>query len=186
MMLFGRIEATLAGLSYELDRGHWSAIYAGMRPYFRTLRDVLRYANAVRSPAKHLIAELDVADILGLEALRIFEPACWERIDELSEPLTKPGDQYLDNRERDAADERIRSLVGGAARPDQVHELLRALFPVTERALGRSSYGSDFMSSWRRRGRVAHAENLRTYLGRQVTATGRLPHPRCRGSRRSA
>jgi hypothetical protein len=171
-LLFGRIEAALAGLSYELDREHWSPVFMGMRPYFRTLRDVLRYANAVRSPAKHLIGELDVADILGLEALRIFEPATWNRIDELAEPLTKPGDQYLVSQDRDAADEQIRSLLPGAARPDQVRELLCSLFPFSQRALGRSNYGSDFMGAWRRRGRVAHVENLRVYLGRQVSAKG--------------
>lgn len=171
-LLSGRIEAALAGLSYELDREHWSLVYMGMRPFFRTLRDVLRYCNAVRSPAKHLVAELDVVDILGLEALRIFEPSVWERIDELAEPLTAPGDQYLINRDRDAADERIRTVVEQAGHPDQVRDLLQALFPVSGRALGRSNYGSDFMSTWRRRGRVAHIENLRVYLSRQVTAKG--------------
>jgi hypothetical protein len=58
-LLSGRIEAALAGLSYELDREQWSSVYMGMRPFFRTLRDVLRYCNAVRSPARHLVAELD-------------------------------------------------------------------------------------------------------------------------------
>lgn len=171
-LLFGRIEGALAGLSYELDREHWSTIYMGMRPYFRTLRDVLRYANAVRSPAKGLVAELDVADILGLEALRIFEPVVWESIDELAEPLTTPGDQYFVSTDRDAADEQIRCLPTDAARPDQVRDLLRGLFPVTQRALGQSNYGSDFMGAWRRTGRVAHVENLRVYLARQVSAKG--------------
>jgi len=134
MLLFGRIEGALAGLSYELDREHWSAIYIGMRPYFRTMRDVLRYANAVRSPATGLVAELDVADILGLEALRIFEPTVWGRIDELAEALTKP-DQYFVNTDRDAADEQIRSLLTVAARPDHVRDLLRGLFPMTQRPL---------------------------------------------------
>jgi hypothetical protein len=49
---------------------------------------------------------------------------------------------------------------------------LRALFPVSERAIGRSYHGSSVMSTWRRRGRVAHIENLRVYLARQVTAKG--------------
>ena len=171
-LLLGRIEGALAGLFYELDRAHWSSIYMGLRSYFRTLRDVLRYANAVRSPAKGLVGELDVADILGLEALRIFEPGVWGRIDELAEPLTKPGDQYFVSTDRDAADEQIRRLPADAARPDQVRDLLRVLFPVAQRAPGQSSYGSDFTGSWRRRGRVAHIENLRVYLGRQVGATG--------------
>jgi predicted KAP-like P-loop ATPase len=154
-LLLGRVEGALAGLSYELDRGHWSSIYMGSQPYFRTLRDVLRYANAVRSPAKGLVAELDIADILGLEALRIFEPRVWGRIDELAEPLTKPDDQYFVSTDRDA-DEQIRRLPADAARPDQVRDLLRVLFPAAQRALGQSSYGSDFMGVWRRRGRVAH------------------------------
>jgi hypothetical protein len=172
LLLLGRLESALAGLSYELDREHWSSIYTGIRPYFRTMRDVLRWVNAVRSPVRGLVAELDVADILGLEALRIFEPAVWERIDGLAEALTKPGDHYFVNTDRDAADEQVRGLLPVAARPEQARDLLRGLFPVAQRALGRSNYGSDFMGAWRRQGRVAHIENLRVYLARQVSAKG--------------
>jgi hypothetical protein len=64
-------------------------------------------------------------------------------------------DAYPANlQDRDAADERIRDLADGAVRPEQVRHLLRALVPISERALGRSNYGSDFMSAWRRSGRV--------------------------------
>jgi predicted KAP-like P-loop ATPase len=171
-LLLQRLTGTLAGVEYQLDQEHWSSMYLGMRPYFRTLRDVVRYCNATRAPARHLVGELDVADILGLEALRIFEPSVWESIDDLAEPLTQPRDQYLLEQEREGADEQLRALPDGATRPDQVHDLLRTLFPVAQRVLGRSNYGSDWMSSWRRQGRVAHVENLRVYLARQVTTSG--------------
>jgi predicted KAP-like P-loop ATPase len=185
-LLLGRIDAALAGLSYELDREHWSSVYMGMRPYFRTLRDVLRYANAVRSPAKHLVAELDVADILGLEALRIFEPATWNRIDELAEPLTKPSDQYLVNHDRDAVDEQIRDLAESAARLGQVRELLRALFPVSQRALGRSNYGSDFMGGVATEGSSGPRREPPRLFGQTGQRKGRPPRPRCRGGGRAA
>jgi hypothetical protein len=171
-LLFARLDAALDGVQVELDADHWSAVYSAIRPYFRTLRDVVRYANATRSPVRQLISELDPADILGLEALRMFESAVWTRIEGLAEALTNPSGSYFIDRDREKADELIRAARDRAEHHDRVSDLLLALFPISGRALGGSNYGSDWMASWRRRGRVAHIENLRVYLARQVSSSG--------------
>lgn len=169
-LVLRRLEETLRDVAYEIEVEHWSAVYSAIRGYFRTMRDVLRYCNAVRAPAEHLIADIDIADILGLEALRLFEPAVWERLSSLARGLTSTYDSYILDSERTADEERIKVLIEDARDQKAVNELLPVLFPAVARIFRGSMFGSDFQADWRRRGRVAHLDVLRIYLSRHVAS----------------
>jgi predicted KAP-like P-loop ATPase len=167
-LVLSRLEESLEGVEYEIDREHWSRVYDAIRDNFKTLRDVLRYCNAVRAPVRHLSPEVTAADIFGLEALRMFEANVWEQLPLLSPALTATSDSYMLDADRKADEEKIKALVGLAANRKAVEQLLAVLFPAISRLFGGSGFGSDWQGEWRRSGRVAHADVLRTYLTRQV------------------
>lgn len=167
-LVLRKLEAALDGVAYDIDIEHWSTVYPAVRGYFRTMRDVLRYANAIRAPARHLITDVDVADIIGLEALRHFEPAIWARLAPLARALTSTPDSYLLDSERTADEELVKALASDASDANAVNELLPALFPAAARLFRRQAFGSSFSSDWRRKGRVAHPDVFRIYLSRQV------------------
>jgi hypothetical protein len=64
------LEESLSRALGELDPGDLDAI----GPFFRNMRDVRLYANSVPATVRLAGGELAVGDLLGLEALRTFEP----------------------------------------------------------------------------------------------------------------
>jgi predicted KAP-like P-loop ATPase len=87
-MLLERIDAALRSIKYRLNQQHWSRLYLVFRRYFRTPRDVSRYCNHVRAPMWLLAGEIEAADVLALEALRLFEPDFWTELPYLITELT--------------------------------------------------------------------------------------------------
>ncbi len=171
-MLLKRISERLEGISYRLDQQHWSALYLSFRQYLKTPRDISRYCNHLRGPMVLLSSEVDAADILALEALRLFDRSVWTELPNVIEVLTSVSER-LDPFKRtpeDAAD-RLKEIVDKASRPDTAREVLRELFPYAGRHLGGSNYGSGYESTWRRQLRVAHAAVFQVYLSKQIQPT---------------
>jgi hypothetical protein len=59
-----------------------------VRGYFITTREIVRYCNQVRGPMALLAGEVEAADILALECLRMFEPQAWSLLGASAEALT--------------------------------------------------------------------------------------------------
>ena len=59
-----------------------------VRPLIRNMRDVRRYAAAIRGTVAGLKGKVELADVLGLEAIRIFMPDAFNRLPALMDILT--------------------------------------------------------------------------------------------------
>ena len=71
------------------DDKAWTYIYAGIvRPLVRNMRDVRRYAVAVRGTVIGLDGQVALADVLGLEAVRLFLPDVFKRLPGAIDALT--------------------------------------------------------------------------------------------------
>ncbi len=133
------------------DQERWGNLFYGaMRNYFRTLRDVHRYISSLTVLAAlhdgDEIFEVNVIDLMGIEAVRIFEPDMYEGISQNKALLTSTREGRGDE-ERDA----VLSLLSTIPeeRRDGARQFLRQLFPTVEWALPHGmGYGPEFIAGW--------------------------------------
>ena len=181
-----------------IDEDVWRDVRAEIvQPLIRNMRDVRRYATAVRETVVGLDGKVALADVLGLEAVRVFLPDVFRRlpgaIDGLT-MMTQTSETYFEKvLQQDPTDvlpryyewhkERIDGLVEATkenkdyetARKarDVVLAMLKRLFPVAERlremAEGEHGvYANEDTEEILRDRRVAHEHVLRLYLERVV------------------
>jgi len=85
----GLADAIPTPSDYRFDEARFSDVFwANVRPLFDTVRDIRRYTNVLTSTLRLVGDEVDVSDILALEALRLFEPDVFEAIIETRYLLT--------------------------------------------------------------------------------------------------
>lgn len=150
----------------------FSNVYAhGFHSLFASLRDVRRFANALPAVVDLVGDEVEVSDLLALEALRLLEPESYGVIVSDTDAFTAtrqigPGahDAAAESRRRATA----KRALDVARLPEPTGKLMRELFPASARHLGGSNFGSSWESSWRRERRVASREVLEVYLTRGV------------------
>lgn len=95
-ILFKRLDAVLTDepqLQERFDQEYWAQMYqAGMRPFFRNLRHVYRYASTLAFHCRLLrgteVAEVNPVDLFAVECLRIFAPATYAALPRHKELLT--------------------------------------------------------------------------------------------------
>jgi len=147
--------------------------YRVLRPLLNTPREVNRYLAPLPAMLSIIGEEVDLADVLALEAVRLRVPDAFAQLGPMTGALTSVGmhtSQAPDWQAEVAA-------FTGSAGPYQavVADVCRLLFPATERYLGgTTTYGSEWLPRWRRQRRVASPEVLGIYLSKQLPA-GALP-----------
>jgi len=145
----------------------------GIRPMITTVRDVRRYANLLASRVRLLGAQVEVSDVLALEAIRVFAPDSHKLIASSREALTTPASIGTGARAADDAERAqiVAILEAAGDRRDAVEELIRRTFPASARHLGGGSrFGPGWLPTWHRTRRVAHREILDIYLTRTIPA----------------
>ena len=154
----------------EPDHEAWMhVLYDVLRPLLGNPRDVKRYLNSLPVTLDAVGQEVALADLLGLEALRILRPRIFEELRAHTDFLVNsdPESQRFmtqDERKRDAQKKLSGMLERAAGDRALVESVLRTLFPVAQEFLSRSSYGSTSFRAWRRERRVASAPVLQIYL----------------------
>ena len=89
--LLKAIENALADIENPgpLDEQVWFAVYTEiLRPLIRNMRDVRRYAIAIRATMGRLEGQVARADVLALEAIRVFLPDVFRRMPGAIDGLT--------------------------------------------------------------------------------------------------
>jgi predicted KAP-like P-loop ATPase len=157
----------------RFDREHWSKLYLSFRNYLKLPRDVVRYINHARAPVAQLMDEVDVADVLALEALRLFEREFWRELSLLRVTLTdtRSKDAWLFSNGPKPDGDRLQAALVRANDPETLRDIVLELFPAAARYLKNTHYGSDSLASWERARRVAHPAVLDAYLARQIQPT---------------
>ena len=194
--LFEAIENALADIENPgpFDEEVWDNVYTGiLRPLIRNIRDVRRFAIAIRETVRGLDGQVAHADVLGLEAIRVFLPDVFRLLPGAIDGLTvtsRPFERELKGMmPQDVADpssgfhkrrkERIDGLieVAGANRECEVartareviEAMLDCLFPASAGLRRMSDGDSDSnvqedAAEYLRKRRVAHEHVVRRYL----------------------
>lgn len=173
--------AIAASNTRALDQGHWSTVWhKAIRPLLRTPRDIVRYANAVRGAVRSLGEEVNLVDILAMEAYRVLLPDVFDRLQKMTPALTTVGSGFLGSSSRDARrEEEFRqaineAIAAGGDRGGAVKAFLEEVFPATTQFTSNWSYGPDSQREWRAERRVANPEVLAIYFTHTL-APGSIP-----------
>jgi hypothetical protein len=150
----------------EIDQQQWHSIYFEIvKPLVKSMRDVRRYVGTLSWTMNSLGGRVSVADILGLEAVRIFLPDTFALLQKNSSFLTSTGGDKTKNEQLFGA---LMTAVG--EHQAIFSSIIRRLFPAASRHVdGGSHYGPEWEHIWLKNKRVASGELLRFYLDRFVS-----------------
>lgn len=168
------VDAALTGLEnpgpFAADR--WPDVFEEVvRPLFRNMRDVRRYAAPLRGTVRSLNGRVALVDVLALEAVRIFIPDVFAIAAQHSNALTA---SEINSRSPAAGDTRWRQVIDSLLdvagdRAEPIKALIHRVFPNAARFIERG-WGADGGSSrWLRERRVAHQDVFRYYLERMAS-----------------
>lgn len=162
------LETALNGLDAEnrFDEDVWPDVLMEIiRPLIKNMRDVNRYCAALRTKARLLGAQIELVDVMALEAIRVFLPSVFAAISAGREGLTTPSPGFGARHDDTRLKAQIEAMVAaGTAHPEVVQATIARLFPAAARHVGNSSYGSEWLSKWLQARRVAHPDVLALYL----------------------
>jgi hypothetical protein len=174
--IFSAVDSTLAAIENpgRFDEQVWPDLFMEIiRPLIRNMRDVRRYAAAVYGTVMDLDGQIALADVLALEAIRVFLPDIFGLLHGAVDGLTTNSGFSSGGRDEPPQFKaQIDGLIAAAGEHDGVvRAMIERLFPAGQRHIGGSHYGSDWKGRWLRERRVAHEDILRLYLER-VTGEG--------------
>ncbi len=168
----------IAGLAPMLDDLPTGPFYANdwqnllalvIRPLLVTPRHVQRLLGSLSMTMRLVGDEVAVADLVGIEAVRILHPALFEALVSVAGYLsadTGIADQGGYQRGRNAADSSIAPM--HAAAPELAEDVCRWLFPAARQYFENTHYRPEWETAWRRQRKIASLPVFRFYLERQL------------------
>lgn len=170
----GALDAALVDVenAIELDANVWPNIFLEVvRPLIGNLRDVNRYALAIRGTVIALGGQIALADLLGMEAIRIFLPDVFARIPVSVDPLTNVAAMVLGQQQQSRGKAAIDEIITVAGLQGSVAiSAMKLLFPAARKFIDNYHFTGDAQQEWLRAKRVAHPDILRLYLERAPSA----------------
>jgi predicted KAP-like P-loop ATPase len=143
-------------------------------PLLKSPRDLKRLIGMLQVTWPAVSSEVDRADFIAMEALRLFKPGVYTAIRANPERLTSGTVASSNRPARDPASEYDDLLLGGIGEEERpaMRVALRRLFPRLESVWANTHYTSE--SIWRRQRLVCSAEHVPTYF-RFALSEGLLP-----------
>ena len=158
------VNATCPGKEGE-DRVRVMNIVLGLvTPLLRSPRDLKRLIGMLQVTWPVVASDVDRADFIAMEALRLFRPAIYRAIRANPERLTGGARSSAHRPARDLAPEYDRLLLHGLSEEEQsqMRLTLPRLFPRLAAVWGNTHYNDE--NDWRRRRLVCTAERFPTYF----------------------
>jgi predicted KAP-like P-loop ATPase len=148
------------------DPTRWGNVFHDcIQPWLRTPRDAGRLFNALVVSWPAVAREVDFADFVALETLRLFEPRLHAFVRHNPDRLTGPSGDFGGDRNAKATSSKdILEPVEAAGR-ERAKASLQRIFPKLEQVWGNHSYGGEFVSRWDRELRVCVARRFPAYFG---------------------
>lgn len=172
--VFDGLNRILANPTVEkrFSQRRWANLFVpGISGYFRTLRDVRRFLAVLDFHLNLFLQdkslEIDPIDLIGLEALRVFEPDVYRGIPPLKAVVTRLSGTGLHGNEAEAETRRLlETLINGAneKRRPRVREIIKQLFPAISWVFGGPRYSAGIHEEWLRDLRVGHPDTFDRYF----------------------
>lgn len=164
-LLLGQI-ATICGTPSDEEVIRFMNIFhAGVAPAMRTPRDVARFTNSLSVTWPAVAGEVDRADFLALEVMRLLHPTIYRSIRQNKALVC--GGTSSDGRDREATAKHLQKLFfdeSNGSDEGRLRRLLMRLFPALESVWGNMSYGGGFARQWGMERRVCSAAHFDSYF----------------------
>ena len=141
-----------------LDEKVWPDVFMEIiLPLMRNIRDVRRYAATIHGTVISLKGQIALADLLALEAIRMFLPDVFRLLHGAIDGLTTDSDSVYDSRsDPDHLKAQVNGLVKAAGDHSRVVEsMIKRLFLAGGRYIGGVPYGNSWKKEWLKERRVA-------------------------------
>jgi len=153
-----------------LDAGDWQNIFAFVvRPLLATPRSVRRLLGSLSMTMRLVGDEVALADLIGIEAVRVLQPAMFDAVisvvENLSARATTVGQTGYQHG-RDPLETPVAPLFG--VDPLLASAICQWLFPGARRYVENMHYGPEWEVTWRRHRKIASSTVFRFYLERQL------------------
>lgn len=159
-VLVAEIEKII-GKDPEGDRQYLSnTILGSVVPYITTPRHIVRFANAMAITYPAVANEVNVADYLALEAMRLFEPKLYQRVRQSKGIVCGSSDKG----DYDGSVIAPFLKLVPRRRRDIAGEALRRLFPRFEQY----GHGTEFIAGWQEQRRACTKRYFDTYFQLQI------------------
>lgn len=169
------VEAAIAGSEVrKLDQELWTNLMIEViSPLLSNMRDVRRYGTAVFLTVDALGSEIALADLLAIEAVRVFMPDLYAELPGCAEALCTPGERGTSPEERAADKKKVEALIAaaGEGREEVAKAMIRLLFPFGRRHIENYAFGPEFEAESIRERRLGHSSVLSLYLERVAGAS---------------
>ncbi|ODS59351.1 MAG: NTPase [Acidovorax sp. SCN 65-108] len=177
--LLAQIGAICGDLPQERLLRFMNIFHEGVAPEMRTPRDVARFTNSLAVTWPAVAGEVDPADFVALEVLRLLHPDIYRSVRQNKDRLCHSAGGERDDRgarAREYEDLLLRSSVG--AQRERLRNTMMRLFPVLEAVWGNMHYGGDFGRRWAAERRVCSASHFDAYfrfaIGAKVLSAAEL------------
>lgn len=156
----------LVGASEVPDQTRWGNVFHdSIAPWLRTPRDAGRLLNALVVSWPPVARDVDLADFVGIETLRLFEPSLHAFIRHNPHRLTGLArDLGYDKGAKESFGREILETVEPAGH-ERAKASLERLFPRLESVWGNHGYDSGFLPRWDRERRVCVERRFPAYFG---------------------
>ena len=153
-----------------LNRGDWQNIFTFVvRPLLETPRHVRRLLGSLSMTMRLIGDEVALADLIGVEAVRVLRPAMFEALVSAAEYLSARS-RILGPRGYQQGRSAAESPIGPMLQMDTelAQDVCRWLFPATREYFENMHHGPEWEAIWKGERKVASAYVLRFYLERQL------------------
>jgi energy-coupling factor transporter ATP-binding protein EcfA2 len=159
----------------KFDEGRWpDVLMEVIWPLVNNMRDVRRYAASIYATLRTIRDQIELVDILGLEAVRIFMPDTFKAISRAQLALTSTSAPAYGGATDDAMKLAVEDVVAAAtaeASRAVGEAIIHRTFPAGERYISNNHHGPEWSKIWLRQRRVANGDVLKLYL-EKVANTG--------------
>lgn len=164
-LLFKLLDELIKDIPEEKwDDAYWGNVYhSAMKDYFKTIRDVTRYINALKFSFEMVREHVNPVDFIAMTAIQVFEPSLYSGIRDNKDIFMGVPSIDASNGEKKQATARFEEILtrSESKNKEQLVDLISRLFPKLDSNMG---YGSDWMETWRRESRICHPELFDIYF----------------------
>jgi predicted KAP-like P-loop ATPase len=151
------------------DGTYWGNIYhSGMKYYFTTIRDVTRYINTLKFSFEMVRDDVNPVDFIAMTSLQVFEPELYAGIRDNKDLFAGTFNDRLNSYDSQLKQckARIDEILSRSSSDDlsKLTDFLERIFPRLGSVYGGTSYGNDWMASWRLASRVCHPDLFDVYF----------------------
>lgn len=156
----------------KFDQTYWGNMYhCSIKHFFTNLRDVTRFINALRFGFHMVKFEVNQVDFIALTCLQVFIPNLYSDIRSYKDIFSGVYHGYGDNTRTIDSDKIVCDSILEKVPLEYsgfINEMLSRMFPKLKAIYGNTTYGSDWLSSWRKDGRICSNDKFDIYFKLQI------------------